>query len=109
MPQKCTLEVCGKSGLYRWYTWYLPVCLFILPTPPPFYSTQIRTHTHTVPLSVTIDPQQKVVNVSDSAELTCTAHAYPLPTIVWAREDSTGLQLRDGIILEPEGLLGSVL
>ena len=70
--------------------------------------TPTHTHTHTVPFSVTIDPPQKVVNISDRAELTCTARAHPLPYIMWTREDFTVLNLQDGVIEEQQGLLRHV-
>jgi hypothetical protein len=49
-------------------------------------------------LSISVEPQQKVVNVSDRAELTCTASSHPPPTIIWTREVSTELQLQPGVI-----------
>ena len=61
------------------------------------FNPPLHTHINTVQLSIAIEPAQKVVNVSDRAQLTCTAHAYPLPNIVWARVDSTSLQLQDGV------------
>lgn len=53
-------------------------------------------------LSISLEPQQKVVNVSEMAQLTCTATAYPLPTIVWNREDRTELVIETGVIEKHE-------
>ena len=64
-----------------------------------------HTLTHSERLSISVEPQQKVVNASDRAELTCTASSYPPPTIVWTREVSTELQLQAGVIDDKQGSL----
>ena len=56
------------------------------PPPPPVMPT------------VTITPLGKVVNASDRAELACDAQGFPLPDVVWSREDTTGLQTQAGVI-----------
>ena len=64
-----------------------------------------HTLTHSERLSISVEPQQKVVNASDRAELTCMASSYPPPTIVWTREVSTELQLQAGVIEDKQGSL----
>ena len=66
--------------------------------------THTHTHTYTVRLSMSIEPVQTVVNASDTAELTCIAQGFPLPTIAWSREDTDSLEFEDNVIEEEEGV-----
>ena len=83
-------------------TSFLPpsIASFLAPSlaPPP-----LSPHTPLiVQLSVTMNPAQLVVNASEMAVLTCVAHAYPLPNILWSRETGS-LQLMDGVVEKEVG------
>ncbi len=40
------------------------------------------------PPSVTVTPQDLIVNESDNAVLTCTGFGIPLPTLIWLNDSS---------------------
>ena len=54
--------------------------------------------------TVTITPLVKVVDASDRAELVCECQSFPLPSVVWSREDSTSLQIREGFLDRVESM-----
>ena len=50
----------------------------------------LHTHIHTDPPSVTVTPEDPVVNQSDNAVLTCTAFGIPVPSLSWSSSENSG-------------------